>query len=104
MNLYSSIFQTVFGCYLIIGDNSFRRFFIEVLSFSLYIHCSIASTLLSLTGNLFEGEVYNSVLEMYRTLPYKVIHHFFLYPEAFVFCGWFMAIYGLGRIVRHFKY
>jgi len=103
MYLYSSILQTVFGCYLIIGNDSFRRFFIEVLSFGLYIHCSIASTLLSLTGNLFEPELYTTVLEMYRTIPYRIIHHFYLYPETFVFCGWFMAVYGLGRVVRQIK-
>jgi len=104
MSLYGSVLQTVFGCYLILGDDSFRRFFIEAVSFGLYVHCSIASTLLSISGSLFEPDLYGTVLQMYRKLPYKVITHFYVYPECYVFCGWFIAVHGLASAVPRIRH
>ena len=99
MSRILSIFEIIIGCALIIGEPAVRRIFTELLGFYLYVHCNIAITLLSFTNNLFEEELYENILTMYRTIPFNVIQHFFLYPETYVFCGWLLIVYNLRNIL-----
>ena len=103
MSLISSFLEIIVGWALIVGEPAVRRIFTELLGFYLYIHCNIATTLLSFTNNLFEEELYENILEMYRTIPFNVIHHLFLYPETYVFFGWLIFVYGCSKILYYFN-
>jgi len=100
MSLVFSAVQTLFGYFLIIGDFSCRRVFLEALVFALYLHCNIAAALLSFTHNYFDPELYATVLNMYRQAPFKTVEHFMVYPEAFIFCGWLMFVYGASSVLH----
>jgi len=101
MYLLFSALQAIFGYFLIIGDLPCRRIFLEVLGFTLSIHCNIAGALLSFTNNFFEPELYATLLNMYRKMPFKTVEHFMVYPETFVFCGWLMCVYGISSILHY---
>jgi hypothetical protein len=94
-----SALQTLFGYFLIVGHLPCRRIFIEALTFGLYLHCNIASALLSFTHDYFEPELYVTVLNMYRAAPYKTLEHFMVYPETYVFCGWILFVYGVNSML-----
>ena len=103
MSLIMSLLQVLFGHFLIVNEYPVRHFFIEFVSFSLYLHCSIATTTLSLMKTFFEYQEYNRLLMMYRIIPFKVVEHFTDYPETYVFCGWLMLVYGASSIFRSFE-
>lgn len=103
MSIFLSLVQVIFGNLLIVNEYPVRHFFLELISFCLYIHCSIAATFLSFMKEFFDYQEYNRLLYMYRIIPFKVNEHFIDYPETYVFCGWLMVVYGVSSIFKSFE-